>query len=161
MLTPEAKDLPLNLRGRELANDNVILAVEFGNKGWQKVRVSNTKRSWFIDNGAKTSCVGKLGETLTNYQRGNKHYYCEFSSTDVCTVKAPRKMKDFMLDSGVVGLHKCGKGKNPDPKTPTELQIEYIEPCSAPTDTVELCIDFVGQKIGICWRYQRIQRHGF
>ena len=106
-----------------------------------------------IENGAEPNCKGKFGDDLTDYQTGDKHFCCEFSGDDVCTVTVPRKMRRFMFDTGDATLHKCGKSGNLDPTTPVELQLEYIEPCH-PVNTVELCVPFGGPK---GWHFMEVQ----
>ena len=99
-----------------------------------------------IENGAKSSCEGKSGDILKDYQLGDKHFCCTFDETPLerCTVTVPRKMRGFMVDTGDATLHKCGKSGNPIPTTPVELQLEYIEPCgSEPETTVSMRKDYM------------------
>ena len=122
--------------------------------------VPKEKEKWMIENGAEPNCKGKFGDDLTDYQTGDKHFCCEFSGDDVCTVTAPRKMRRFMFDTGDATLHKCGKSGNLDPTTPVELQLEYIEPYHPVNILSSYAFLLEGRKVGILWRYRRIKRIG-
>ena len=109
--------------------------------------VPKEKEKWMIENGAEPNCKGKFGDDLTDYQTGDKHFCCEFSGDDVCTVTVPRKMRRFMFDTGDATLHKCGKSGN------------LVHATRLILSSYAFLLE--GRKVGILWRYRRIKRIGF
>ena len=104
-----------------------------------------------IENGAEPNCKGKFGDDLTDYQTGDKHFCCEFSGDDVCTVTVPRKMRRFMFDTGDATLHKCGKSGNLDPTTPVSCNLST----SSHATRLILC-----RAMRSFWRAERLAFYG-